>query len=442
LEKLLDSLKTHNLHTARKLLNDMNVVDIAEFLETIDPKEMLILFRLLPKDKSVEVFAYISQEEKQYLINQITEREVGEIIKDLYLDDTVDFIEELPATVVKRVLKNTPKEKRTLINQYLNYPDETAGSLMTIEYVDLKKKMTVKEAIEHIKETGIDKETIDTCYVTDKERKLEGVTTIRKLILSEEDKRIEDIMDKNLIKIQTLDDQEYVADQFKKYDFFTMPVVDKEERLVGIITIDDIVDVIELEDTEDFHKMASMAPLVEPYLKTRARDLAKNRIIWLLVLMISATFTGAIIRRYENVLETVVILTAFIPMLMDTGGNAGSQSATLVIRSMALGEVEIKDAIKVFIKEFQVSIMVGIILSFINFLRIYYISGASFNISIVVAFTLLFTIVLAKLLGAMLPIFAKVVKLDPAIMAGPLITTIVDATSLIVYFQIAGALLL
>lgn len=441
MDKILEYIRSNQLHKAQEILNDMNPADIAEYLEEIEDSEMLIIFRLLPKDLGVDVFSLMPTEERQYIVNKITDKELGKIIDDLYLDDTVDFIEELPATVVKKVLANTSKEKRNLINQYLNYPEDSAGSLMTIEFVDLKKEMTVAEAIQHIRDTGVDRETIDTCYVTDDSRKLEGVLSIRTLILSDETQKISDIMGQNIIKIKTLDDQEFVADQFKKYDFYTMPVVDKEDRLVGIITLDDIVDIIEMENTEDFQKMAAMEPTDEPYLRTNPFKLAKHRIVWLMVLMISATLTGGIIGQYEDVLDSVVLLTAFIPMLMDTAGNSGSQSSTLVIRNLALGEVEIKDILKVLFKEFQVSLIVGVVLSILNFIRIYLQYDGNVTIAFTVSFTLLFTIVLAKLLGGTLPMLAKLLKLDPAIMAGPLITTIVDAAALVVYFQIATRLM-
>lgn len=442
MEQLQDYVKSKKFFKAREILKDMNAVDIAGYLEEIDDKDMLILFRLLPKDQSVDVFSYMQVEEQEYIINSITDKEIGTIVEELFLDDTVDIIEELPATVVEKILSNTSKEKRRLINQYLNYPDDSAGSLMTIEYVSLKKEMTVKEAIATIKKGGVDKETIDTCYVTDSTRKIEGVISIRKLILSDDDVKLKDIMGTNIITINTKDDREYVADTFRKYDFYTMPVVDKESRLVGIITLDDIVDIIELENTEDFHKMAAISPSEVPYLKTSVFKLAKNRIIWLLILMIPATFTGKIIGSYESVLNKVVILTSFIPMLMDTGGNSGAQSSTLIIRSMALGEIQTKDILKVVFKELRVGLLIGVGLGAINLVRIYFLEpGANFLISLTVALTVAFTVVLAKLVGGLLPIGAKVLKLDPAIMASPLITTIVDVAALVVYFNVATRLL-
>ncbi|MCR1975615.1 magnesium transporter, partial [Clostridium sporogenes] len=378
---------------------------------------------------------------QQYIIQSITHEEMTTIIDQLYFDDVIDLLEEMPANIVKKILLNTDDKKRKLINQFLRYEEDSAGSIMTIEFVDLKKEMTVEQAIERIRKTGVDKQTINTCYVIDKNRKLEGIISIRRLILSNKDVLIKDIMKENYVSINTFDDQEYVANQFKKYDLVSMPVVDKEHRLVGIITIDDIVDIIDQENTEDFHKMAAMEPSEEEYLKTGVFELAKHRIIWLLVLMISATFTGNIIRKSEDVLQSVVILASFIPMLMDTGGNSGSQSSTLVIRGLALGEIKLKDIFKVMWKEFRVSVVVGIVLSIVNFLRVYFIEKVSFMVSITVCISLFFTVVLAKVVGGILPIVAKKLKLDPAIMASPLITTIVDAVALLIYFGIAKMLL-
>lgn len=441
MEKVLELIRENKLMQARSELIDMNVVDIAQLLDETDQEKMLIIFRILPKDISADVFSYLSSEQQRYIIESITDKEIKTIIDELFFDDTIDFLEELPANVVKKVLKNTDENTRAMINQFLKYPENSAGSIMTIEYVDLKKKMTVKEALEHIKKTGIDKETINTCYVMDKNRRLEGVISIRQLILNDDDIIIKDIMDENVIYVHTLEDQEYVADTFRKYDFISMPVVDNENRLVGIITIDDIVDIIEQENTEDFQKMAAMAPSEEEYLKTGIFSLAKHRIIWLLVLMISATFTGSIIRRFEDVLQSVVVLASFIPMLMDTGGNAGSQSSTLIIRGLALGEIEAKDVVKVIWKELRVSIVVGVALSVINFGRIYFLEKTDLFVSIAISFSIFFTVVIAKVVGGVLPIIAKKLKLDPAIMAGPLITTIVDALALIIYFTAATTLL-
>lgn len=442
MEIILELINEKKYSEAREELLKLNSVDIATLLEEVDNKKnMLVLFRLLPKDIEIDVFSYMSNDMQQYIIQSITHEEMTTIIDQLYFDDVIDLLEEMPANIVKKILLNTDEKKRKLINQFLKYEEDSAGSIMTIEFVDLKKEMTVEQAIERIRKIGVDKQTINTCYVIDKNRKLEGITSIRRLILSNKDVLIKDIMKENYVSINTFDDQEYVASQFKKYDLVSMPVVDKEHRLVGIITIDDIVDIIDQENTEDFHKMAAMEPSEEEYLKTGVFELAKHRIIWLLVLMISATFTGNIIRKSEDVLQSVVILASFIPMLMDTGGNSGSQSSTLVIRGLALGEIKLKDIFKVMWKEFRVSVVVGIALSVVNFLRVYFIEKVSFMVSMTVCISLFFTVVLAKVVGGILPIVAKKLKLDPAIMASPLITTIVDAVALLIYFGIAKILL-
>lgn len=442
MERILELINGKKYSEAREELLKLNSVDIATLLEEVDNKKnMLVLFRLLPKDIEIDVFSYMSNDMQQYIIQSITHEEMTTIIDQLYFDDVIDLLEEMPANIVKKILLNTDEKKRKLINQFLKYEEDSAGSIMTIEFVDLKKEMTVEQAIERIRKIGVDKQTINTCYVIDRNRKLEGITSIRRLILSNKDVLIKDIMKENYVSINTFDDQEYVASQFKKYDLVSMPVVDKEHRLVGIITIDDIVDIIDQENTEDFHKMAAMEPSEEEYLKTGVFELAKHRIIWLLVLMISATFTGNIIRKSEDVLQSVVILASFIPMLMDTGGNSGSQSSTLVIRGLALGEIKLKDIFKVMWKEFRVSVVVGIALSVVNFLRVYFIEKVSFMVSMTVCISLFFTVVLAKVVGGILPIVAKKLKLDPAIMASPLITTIVDAVALLIYFGIAKILL-
>ncbi|MDS1003429.1 magnesium transporter [Clostridium sporogenes] len=442
MEKILELINGKKYSEAREELLKLNSVDIATLLEEVDNKKnMLVLFRLLPKDIEIDVFSYMSNDMQQYIIQSITHEEMTTIIDQLYFDDVIDLLEEMPANIVKKILLNTDEKKRKLINQFLKYEEDSAGSIMTIEFVDLKKEMTVEQAIERIRKIGVDKQTINTCYVIDKNRKLEGIISIRRLILSNKDVLIKDIMKENYVSINTFDDQEYVASQFKKYDLVSMPVVDKEHRLVGIITIDDIVDIIDQENTEDFHKMAAMEPSEEEYLKTGVFELAKHRILWLLVLMISATFTGNIIRKSQDVLQSVVILASFIPMLMDTGGNSGSQSSTLVIRGLALGEIKLKDIFKVMWKEFRVSVVVGIALSIVNFLRVYFIEKVSFMVSMTVCISLFFTVVLAKVVGGILPIVAKKLKLDPAIMASPLITTIVDAVALLIYFGTAQMLL-
>lgn len=427
--------------TLKKELEDMNQVDVAELLEPLDIHTSLLIFRMLPKDLAVDVFAHFSVEQQREFISLVTDKELKDIIDELFFDDMIDIIEEVPANIVKKILLNAKEEERNLINQFLKYPPDSAGSIMTIEYVDLKKTMTVKDALEHIKKTGLDKETVYTCYVTDRNRKLEGIVSLRKLVISEENLSIEEIMDRDVIYVHTHDDQETVAGIFKKYGFLALPVVDKEDRLTGIITVDDIMDVIDQETTEDFQKMAAMSPSEEKYLDASVFSLAKHRIIWLLVLMISATFTGGIIRKFEDILQSVVVLTAFIPMLMDTGGNSGSQSSTLIIRGLALGEIDLKDAGKVMLKELRISIIVGAVLAVVNFFRIYLFDDVGAMISLTVSITLFITVVIAKVVGGVLPMIAKKMNIDPAIMAGPLITTIVDALSLMVYFSVASWLL-
>lgn len=440
-ELILNLIEQGKYAEVRKEIINMNVVDIALLFEELDPQKLLIIFRILPKEIASGVFSYIPYELQGYIIESISDREIKTILDTLFFDDTIDFLEEMPSNIVKRVLKNADQETRKLINQFLNYPEGSAGSIMTIEFVDLKKEMTVSQAIQHIKETGIDKETIETCYVIDNNRILEGVVSLRKLILNNDSTIIEDIMETVIISINTHDNQETIVSLFKKYDFLSMPVVDNENRLVGIVTIDDVVDIIDQENTEDFQKMAAMQPSEKEYLKTNAFVLAKHRIVWLLVLMVSATFTGNIIRRFDEVLQSVVVLASFIPMLMDTGGNAGSQSSTLIIRGLALGEIKLNDVFKVLWKEIQVSSIVGIALSVVNFARIYFIEKVDFYIALTVSITLFFTVVLAKIVGGILPIVAKKLKVDPAIMASPLITTIVDAVALIIYFETATCLL-
>ena len=434
---LIELLNNKKYLKVRNELMQMNIVDIAQVLEELNREQLLIIFRILPKEIAAGVFSHIPNDLQQYIIESITDRETTSIVEKLFLDDTVDFLEEMPSNVVKKVLKNTDEETRRLINQFLNYPEDSAGSIMTIEFVDLKKHMTVGEALAHIKATGVDKETINNCYVIDQTRRLEGVVSIRKLILCDSDEKIGDIMSKDILSANTLDDQEKIALLFKKYDLTTLPVVDNENRLVGIVTIDDIVDIIDEENTEDLHKMAAMQPMEDEYLKTNAFVLAKHRIVWLLVLMLSATFTGSIIQKYEGALQSAVILATFIPMLMDTGGNSGSQSSTLIIRGMALGEISTSDIFQVLFKEVKVGVITGSVLAAVNFLRLMLFSKLDTLVNLTVCMTLFFTVVISKLAGGLLPLLAKKVRLDPAIMAGPLITTIVDVLALSVYFSLA-----
>ncbi|MBF8983393.1 magnesium transporter [Lutibacter sp. B2] len=436
-ENIIELMENKKYTQARNEAMKLNAVDIAELIEELETDHALILFRMLQKSITVEVFANLSNDNQQAIINAITDREMNHIMDELYFDDMIDILEEMPSIIVKKILKNSKEEKRRLINQFLNYPANSAGSLMTIEYVGLKKEMTLKEAMAYIKKIGIDRETIYNCYVMAENRKLEGIVSLRKLVISDDDKTVEDIMVRDVIKVYTHDDQEEIAHVFKKYDFIALPVVDKEERLTGIITIDDIVDVIEKENTEDFHKMAAMEPSEDEYLDTSVFTLSKRRIVWLLALMLSAILTGSIISKFEYVLKSVVGLAVFMPMLMGTGGNAGAQSSTLIIRGMALDEIELEDVFKVVFKEFRVSILVGTILSVVNFIRLFYFQGVDLNICITVCLTLIVVVIIAKIVGGTLPIIASKFKLDPAIMASPMITTIVDAVSLFVYFSMA-----
>ena len=422
-------------------LAEMNAVDAAEILDNENAANAVLLFRMLPKDLAAEVFALLSSEQQSAFISSITDKELGYMLHELALDDIVDLIEEMPANAVRKILLNSGEEERKLINQFLKYPPDAAGSLMTIEYVSLKKSMTVKQALEYIRETGFKKETIYTCYVTDENRVLEGIVSLKELVLTQEQEHIETIFESECIYVNTHDDQETVIALFKRYAFLALPVVDTEKRLIGIITVDDVMDVMEQEATEDFQIMAAMQPLEEAYLDTGAFRLARHRIGWLLLLMVSETFTGRIIEHYTELLASLTILTSFIPMLMDTGGNSGSQSSTLIIRGLATGEIKLRDWSKVLWKEFRIALMVGLLLGLTIFCKSYFLDRKPVLISASVGITLVVTVMIAKLTGGLLPILAKRLNLDPAIMAGPLITTIVDAISLMVYFRIASYLL-
>ena len=437
MEEIVELLEQNKLAELKEILINENPIDIADVFEDFPKEKYLIIFKLLPKDFSSEVFSYLSPEKQQEVIENITDDEIKFIVEDMYLDDTVDFIEEMPANIVDKILKNTSNDKRKLINQMLKYPENSAGSVMTVEYISFKDNYTVKQAIEYYRKVAIDKEETDICFVTDTKKKLVGIISLKTLILSKDDSYIQDEMDTNFVSVLTLDDQEEIAALFRKYDLTTMPVVDHEDRLVGVITVDDIVDVIDQENTEDIQKMAAMNPSDEEYLKESVLSLAKHRILWLLVLMISATFTGLVIKKYEDILQSAVYLATFIPMLMDTGGNAGSQSATLVIRGIALEEIEFSDIFKVIWKELRVSILVGFILSAVNFIRIYYFTNSSLETSLVVAISMFLTVIMAKVVGGVLPLIAKSLKIDPAIMASPLITTIVDTAALIIFFKLS-----
>lgn len=441
MEHLLDLAKEKKYRLLKEELVELNEVDIASFIEELDSERTVIVFRMLPKALATEVFAELPVDKQSHIINSITDKELSEIVEELYVDDAVDLVEELPATVVRRVLQNTKPETRKLINQFLNYPENTAGSIMTAEYVGLKKTMTVEQCFAYIRHHAVDSETIYTCYVMDEKRMLDGVVTVKDLLLQPYERLVGDIMDTHVIKAQTTDDQEQVADTMNKYGLLSMPVVDSEDRLVGIITVDDVMEVMEEEATEDFEKMAAMLPSEKPYLKTSVFQLAKNRIPWLLILMLSSTITGAILVKYETAFAAVPLLVSFIPMLMDTGGNSGSQSSTMVIRGMALGEIEPSDVLKVLWKEIRVGFMVGFVLAVVNFIRLMIQYPGNTMICVTVVISMFATVVAAKTIGCTLPIGAKVLKLDPAIMASPMITTIVDAVSLMVYFNLACHLL-
>lgn len=434
-------LERRDLHALRAALLEENEVDIAEFLEELPQDKIVVVFRALPKEMAAEVFSNLEPDTQQVIIQSATDQEVSAIVEELYVDDAVDMLEELPANVVKRVLKAARPDTRKLINQFLNYPDNSVGSIMTAEFTDLKQSMTVAQAIAHIRRTGENSESVYTCYVTDAGRRLEGVLTIKELLLAQDDQLIADLMETDVITAETTEDQEEAVARMMKYDFISMPVVDKEGRLVGIVTVDDVMDVMEEEATEDFEKMAAMAPSEKPYLKTSVLSLAKHRILWLLVLMISGMITGGILGQYEAAFAAMPLLVTFIPMLTDTGGNAGSQSSTLVIRGMAVGEIQLKDFAKVFWKELRVSMLVGVVLSAVNFVRLIITYPGNQMVALTVALALFVTVLLAKTVGGVLPMVAKLCHADPAIMAAPLITTIVDAISLVVYFRIACALL-
>ena len=442
LNMLLEKGRHGELRGAMMMLNE---VDIAQYMETLDKEKLLLVFRILPKDISADVFSYMSDEQKQTLIESIGDQEIRALIDDMFLDDAVDFLEEMPSSVVRRVLQSTDTEKRDLINQFLRYPEYSAGSLMTIEYLEFFSDVTVRGAMDIIRREGLDKETIYTLYIVDSTHHLIGTLALRKMILASEDTVLSDIMDRNPVCVHTLDDQEKVAEVVRHYDLMAIPVVDKEDRLVGIITADDIMDVIEEETTEDFEKMAALTPSDDEYLKMSPFRLALNRIPWLLVMAIIAIFTGLIITQYEDVLQATgsvgIILTSCIPMLMDTGGNCGAQSSTLVIRGLSLGQITLKDFFKALWKEFRVALIVGAVLFAFTLCRVRFINGAEWSVSFVVAAALFCTIMLAKALGCAMPMLAKKLKLDPALMASPMITTVVDLSSLFIYFNIARMVL-
>lgn len=441
IEELKELIDTKQYTKLRQYLSELNDADIAILLEQLEEEDMLKVFRILPKDLAADAFSYLEVENQHMIITSLTDREAANIINNLMADDATDMLEEMPANVVKRLLANASPEVRRDINHLLRYPEDSAGSVMTVEYVDLKESLTVKQAIERIRNIGMDSETINTCFVLDSQRKLLGTVALRYLLISREDEMIGDIMRENVISVNTLMDQEEVANQFKKYDFTSMPVVDNEDRLVGIITLDDVVDIIEEETTEDMEKMAAIVPSDKPYMKMSVMEIFKKRIPWLLLLMVSATFTGHIITSFEDALSVYVALTAFIPMLMDTGGNAGGQASVTIIRGMSLGEIGYKDVPKIVWKEVRISVLCGFALAVSNFAKLIFLDRLDVGVSLVVCITLVITVIISMLVGCMLPIGAKKLGFDPAVMASPFITTIVDALALLVYFQVATSIL-
>lgn len=441
-EKIYNLIEQKDIVNLKLELLKLNEADIAEILDEIDDNEKRIrIFRLLPKTIAADVFADLDLDNQQNIITSLSMKEAGTILDNLFADDAVDLIEEMPANIVTKLLKNTTKETRADINFLLKYPVNSAGSIMNTAYIDLKENITVNQAIEKIRKEKEDTETLNICFVLDKERKLKGAIFLKDLLFNKPETLIKDIMETKVLYVNTYDDQEEVANSFSKYDVNTMPVVDSENRMVGIITIDDIVDIMEQEATEDIEKMAAISPTDKPYMKTSVFETWKKRIPWLLLLMISATFTGKIIQTYEEALASYVILTSFIPMFMDTGGNAGGQASVTIIRGISLKEIEFKDILKIMWKEFRVAILTGITLAAANFIKLLVIDKVNMSIASVVCLTLIVTIIFAKIVGCTLPLLAKKVGFDPAVMASPFITTIVDALSLITYFQIATILL-
>ena len=450
-EELFIMLEQHMIKELRMTLAEMNEYDISEFLGELweqDQTRMGMVYRLLPKEIAADVFANLEVEEQETIINSVTDTELAAIVEELYVDDAVDMMEELPANVVKRVMRTATPATRNIINQYLKYPENSAGSIMTAEFIDLKKYMSVKEAFARIRRIGEDRETIYVCYVTSAKRRLEGVVTVKDLLLSDDDTIIEDIMDTNIIFATTTDDQEEVSAQFSDYDLIAIPVVDKEGCLVGIVTVDDVIDVMEQEATEDIEKMAGITPSDRPYSRTSVLEIWKNRIPWLMFLMLSATFTGMIMTHFEDALAVQVVLAAFIPMLMGTGGNSGSQASTAVIRSLSLGDIEPSDVIKVVWKELRVAFLCGVSLAVINFGKMYLVDRTllnnpevTFTVAAIVSLTIVFVVMFAKVVGSTLPIIAEKIGVDPAVMASPLISTITDAVSLMIYFNIARLLI-
>ncbi|MDD4565325.1 MAG: magnesium transporter [Eubacteriales bacterium] len=445
IQTLLELLEAKKYSRARDEILKNNTVIIAEILEEIIEElgieKAVILFRTFPKDVSVEVFAYLPIDDQIEIISVITDKEIQYIIDELSFDDMIDVLEELPANVVDKILSKTSKEERKLINTFLNYPETSAGGLMTPDYISLRRDMNVAEALRHIKEEGMDRETVYTCYVKDAGRKLVGIVSLRNLVISDGHTLVEDLMNEDIIHVNVLDDQEYVSDLFKKYGFLAIPVADNEDRLVGIITVDDILDVIDEETTEDFHKMAGVAVSTEEYLDMSVWNHVKNRLPWLFFLMLALMVTGFIITKFENILSQVIVLVAYLPLLMGTGGNSGAQSSTLIIRSIAVGEVVLKDAGKVLWKEVRVSFLVGLLLSILNFAKIFFLDGEGSLIALTVCSSMLIVIMIAKIIGGLLPMAAKRIGIDPALMASPMITSLTDMISVVTYFALATLIL-
>lgn len=441
LESIRELLETKQYTTLRQRITDMNTPDIAAVMEELEEEERLKIFRILPKSMAADVFSYLEVESQHLIITSLSDREAANIINNLMADDAVDLLEEMPANVVKKLLSNASAEARRDINHLLRYPEDSAGSIMTVEYVDLKENMTVEDAIARIRQVGVDSETINICYVLDPKRTLVGTVALRYLLISPSDAVIGDIMHENVVYINTLMDQEEVARQFQKYDFTAMPVVDNENRLVGIITVDDIVDILQEEATEDIEKMAAIVPSDKPYMKTGVFETWKKRIPWLLLLMISATFTGSIITSFEDALSVCVVLTAYIPMLMDTGGNAGGQASVTIIRGLSLNEISFSDAFAVIWKEVRVAVLCGVTLAAANFAKLLIFDKVTIPVAAVVCLTIIASVLIAKVVGCILPMLAKKIGFDPAVMASPFITTIVDALSLLIYFRIAALFL-
>ena len=439
-EEVLELLEQKQFNKLKEYLGRINGADFPSIFEALDEKDMIIIFRLLNKEEAAEIFAELDADLQEKLINSFSDTELKYVVDNLFMDDTVDMIEEMPSNVVKRILKNVNEKDRKVINEILNYPDDCAGSIMTTEFVDLKEDMTVEDAFAKIKKIGLKKETVYNCYVLDKNRKLLGVIDIKDLLIADRTEKIKELMDDNIITVTTLDDKEDVAKIFDKYDYVALPVVDKEFRLVGIVTVDDAIDVMKEEASEDFEKMAAITPNEDGYYKTPVIVHAKNRIVWLLFLMFSSIVTGAVITHYEQAFAALPVLVLFIPMIMGTGGNCGSQSSTLVIRGLAVDEIHSKDFLKVWWKEIRVAVIVGIIMAIVNCIRIY-IQYKDLQLGLVVGLTLIVTIMISKSLGSMLPLICKKLKLDPAIMAAPLISTILDTCSVLVFFNIAVAIM-